>query len=114
MERPVSLVILGVVAVTLVVGTFALLIDHVPVPEPIWVAWGVVITALYGHGNFLAQAAGHARTVSDLLDAVQTGATAATPGPGTTISNGPTTSTPAGGETGHARARDVAGTSEAT
>lgn len=92
MERPISLVILGLVAALMVVGTFALLLEKVPVPEPIWVAWGVVITALYGHGNFLAQTAAHARTIGDLLDAVQTGATAATPGSTVAATNGPAAS----------------------
>lgn len=103
MERPISLVILGIVSCLLVVGTFALLMMRVPVPEPVWVAWGVVITALYGHGNFLAQNAAHGRTVADLMDAVQAGVTAATPGMSGTITNGgpgpPPAPTSAGGKT---------------
>lgn len=77
MERYISLVLLGVVAVSLICGTFALLIIGKSVPEPVWVAWGVVITAMFGHGNFLAQNAAHQRVIGDLLDAVQTGAKAA-------------------------------------
>jgi len=84
-----GLILLGVVAVILLGGTFALLAMRIPVPDAIWAAWGVVITALFGHGTFLAQNATHARTVSDLLEAVQAGALAATPTVTTTTSNGP-------------------------
>lgn len=89
MERYISLVLLGLVAVALISGTFALLIIGRPVPEPVWVAWGVVITAMFGHGNFLAQNAAHQRVIGDLLDAVQTGAKAAN----TPTNGGATTTT---------------------
>lgn len=84
MDRYISLVLLGLVAALLICGTFAMLLTGRPVPEPIWVAWGVVITALFGHGNFLAQNATHQRVIGDLLDAVQTGAIAAKTNGGTT------------------------------
>ena len=77
-ERIVGLVGLVLVALALIVGTFVLLSVGRPVPEPIWVAWGVVTTALFGHGVFLAQAQTHQRVVSALLDAVNVGAGAAT------------------------------------
>ena len=87
-SQPMSLVLLAIVACFLIAGTFTLLILGKPVPEPVWVAWGVAFTALFGHGTFLAQIASHQATVSDLMEAVHTGATAATPTPtngGTTV-----------------------------
>lgn len=93
MANPISLVILGVVACLLILGTFALLVVGRPVPEPVWVAWGVVVTALFGHGVFLAQAASHQSVVGDLMEGVRTGAAASSqavtatmsgPAPGTT------------------------------
>lgn len=76
MDRPISLTILGIVACLLILGTFALLALSKPVPEPVWVAWGVVVTALFGHGVFLAQAASHQAVVGDLMEGVRTGAAA--------------------------------------
>ena len=78
----------GIVAVVLIGGTFVLLALGRPVPEPVWVAWGVVTTALFGHGVFLAQAQTHQSIVGDLLDAVTVGAGAATTGAAGTPTNG--------------------------
>ena len=96
MVSPISLVILGVVAVVIVAGTFGLLMVGKPVPEPVWVAWGVIVTALFGHGTFLAQSAAHAKNMSDVLDAVQAGATAAGPVVPTAIHLEPTTTAKTG------------------
>jgi len=95
-----GLVGLILVAVGLLCGTFALLLVGKPVPEPVWVAWGVVFTALFGHGTFLAQAASHQATVADVLDAVSAGATAATP----TMTTGKAPMNP-GGDNGDQSAR---------
>lgn len=96
-ERVVGLVGLILVALALIVGTFLLLEAGRPVPEPVWVAWGVVTTALFGHGVFLAQAQTHQRVVGALLDAVNVGAGAVTGGPGGIATNGHAT----GGTTTH-------------
>lgn len=95
-QRPLSIIVLGLVASLLVIGTFALLVEHDQVPDAIYALDGIVITALYGHGTFLAQNEAHTRTVGDLLDAVQTGATAVRNGtaglvkPGTSTQPGST------------------------
>lgn len=97
-DRPISLVILGVVACLLVLGTFALLALGRPVPEPVWVAWGVVITALFGHGVFLAQSAAHQAVIGDLMEGVRTGVAAASPvTTSTTVEAQPTRPTTATG-----------------
>ena len=76
-----------IVACLLLGGTFVLLALGRPVPDAIWAAWGVVITALFGHGVFLAQAQTHQRVISDMLDAVSVGAGAATTGGSGTITD---------------------------
>ena len=96
MDRPISIIGLILIALVLLGGTFGLLIAGRPVPEPVWIAWGVVMTALYGHGTFLAQNAAHVRTVNDLLDAVQTGARAATTTTPTAITEAATQAVQAG------------------
>lgn len=89
-RNPISLVILGLVGLALIVGTFTLLMTGRPVPGEVWVLDTAVIMALYGHGSFLAQSAAHQLTVGDLLEAVTRGATAATPTPSTTNGGGVT------------------------
>lgn len=77
LDRTIGLVGLIIVAVVMMAGTFTLLFIGRQVPEPVWIAWGVVLTALFGHGTFLAQALTHQRVIGDLLDAVTVGAGAA-------------------------------------
>lgn len=88
--RGLGLVLLGAVTVTLMAGTFVLLALGKPVPEPVWVSWGAAVTALFGHGAFLAQAQTHQNVVGDLLDAVTVGAGAATTGATGSPTNGKT------------------------
>lgn len=93
LDRIVGMVGLVIVASVLMGGTFALLIEGRPVPEAVWAAWGAVITALFGHGVFLAQTQTHQQVIANLLDAVSVGAEAAmTPtngGKTTTMTNPP-------------------------
>lgn len=96
--RPLSLITLGVVAVVIIAGTFVLLYVGRPVPEPVWVAWGVIVTALFGHGAFLAQAVSHSQQVGQILTAVTAGARAATNGTSGTVTSGsPSGGTPTAG-----------------
>lgn len=92
-ERVVGLAGLIAVALVLIVGTFTLLALGRVVPEPVWVAWGVVITALFGHGVFLAQAQSHQAVRGDLLSAFSLGAGAAAG----SQNGGPTNGRAAGG-----------------
>lgn len=78
---PIALVVLGLVAVILMAGTFALLLEGRPVPDGVWVLDTAAIFSIYGHGSFLAQNAAHRATVGDLMAAVTAGVTAATPSP---------------------------------